>query len=148
MNEAALLHNSLILGAILFAVGALGLVVRRNMIVMFLCAEMMLQGVSVSLVAWGRFHNDFGGQMLVIFILTVAACEAGLALALFVVLFQRSGSLDITYWQDLREDNQPAFVDHEVPEPEEGEKPIWPHLTPAGVEPPANPEKELHRSRV
>lgn len=148
MNEAALLHNSLILGAILFAVGALGLVVRRNMIVMFLCAEMMLQGVSVSLVAWGRFHNDFGGQMLVIFILTVAACEAGLALALFVVLFQRSGSLDITYWQDLREENQPAFVDREVPEPEDGEEPVWPHLTPAGIEPPANPEKERHRSRV
>lgn len=148
MNEAALLHNSLMLGAILFAVGMVGMIVRRNMIVMFLCAEMMLQGVSVSLVAWGRFHNDFGGQMLVIFILTVAACEAGLGLALFVVLFHRSGNLDITYWQELREENQTAFVDREVPVPEDGEKPIWPHLTPSGVEPAANPEKELHRSRV
>lgn len=148
MNEAALLNNSLILGAILFGVGMVGMIARRNMIVMFLCAEMMLQGVSVSLVAWGRYHNDFGGQMLVIFILTVAACEAGLALALFVVLFQRSGSLDITYWQELREENQPAFVDREVPEAEDAAKPTWPHLAPAGIEPPRNSEKELHRSRV
>ncbi len=147
MSEAALLHNSLMLGAILFAVGMVGMVVRRNMIVMFLCAEMMLQGVSVSLVAWGRFHNDFGGQMLVIFILTVAACEAGLGLALFVVLFHRSGNLDITYWQELREENQAAFMDREVPE-EDREKTIWPQLTPSGVEPAANPEEELHRSRV
>jgi NADH-quinone oxidoreductase subunit K len=148
MNEAALLHNSLILGVILFGVGLVGMLTRRNMIVMFLCAEMMLQGVAVSLVAWGRYHNDFGGQMLVIFILTVAACEAGLALALFVVLFQRSGSLDITYWQELREENQAAFVDHDVPESEEGAKPIWPTLTPSGIEPAANPEKVIHRSRV
>ena len=49
MNEAALLHNSLILGAILFGVGLVGMLTRRNMIVMFLCAEMMLQGVAVSL---------------------------------------------------------------------------------------------------
>jgi NADH-quinone oxidoreductase subunit K len=148
MNEAALLHNSLILGAVLFGIGMVGMIVRRNMIVMFLCAEMMLQGVAVSLVAWGRFHNDFGGQMLVIFILTVAACEAGLALALFIVLFQKSGNLDITYWQELREANQPAFVDQEVPEAEDAAKPTWPTLTPAGIEPPKNPEKELHRSRV
>ena len=57
---------------------------------MFLSAEMMLQGVSVSLVAWGRFHNDWGGQMLVIFILTVAACEAAIALALVLMLFQQT----------------------------------------------------------
>ena len=148
MPEAALLHNSLIFGAILFGLGALGVLVRRNMTVMFLSAEMMLQGVSVSLVAWGRYHNDFGGQMLVIFILTVAACEAGLGLALFVVLFHQTGSLDITYWQELREDNQPAFVDRMVPEPVDGMKPIWPHLTPAGVEPAEDPQEELHRSHV
>ena len=59
-----------------------GFLSRRNMIVMFLSAEIMLQGVSVSLVAWSRFHNDFGGQMLVLFIIAVAACEAAIALAL------------------------------------------------------------------
>src|SRR5438477_6391806 len=100
MNEAALLHNSLLVGAALFALGLVGFLVRRNMIVMFLCAEMMLQGVSVSLVAFGRYHGSLGlpgawdGQMLVIFIVTVAACEAGIAMALILMLAQRGGNLD------------------------------------------------------
>ena len=74
MNESALLQNYLLVGSLLFGIGLVGFFSRRNMIVMFLAAEMMLQGVSVSLVAWGRFYNDWGGQVLVIFILTVAAC--------------------------------------------------------------------------
>ena len=79
-------ENYLIVGALLFGIGLVGFFSRRNMIVMFLSAEMMLQGVSVSLVAWGRYHNDWGGQMLVIFILTVAACEAAIALAVVLTL--------------------------------------------------------------
>ena len=102
-QEYALLHNYLIVGALLFGIGMIGFLSRRNMILMFLSAEMMLQGVSVSLVAWGRFHNDFGGQMLVVFIIAVAACEAAIALALILVLFRRRGSLDIVLWHDLRE---------------------------------------------
>ena len=89
-NEIALLNNYLIVGALLFGIGLVGFLSRRNMIVMFLSAEMMLQGVSLSLVAWSRFHNDFGGQMLVIFIIAVAACEAAIALALVLMLFQRT----------------------------------------------------------
>ena len=79
-HEIALLNNYLIVGALLFGIGMVGFLSRRNMIVMFLSAEIMLQGVSVSLVAWSRFHNDFGGQMLVLFIIAVAACEAAIAL--------------------------------------------------------------------
>ena len=91
MNEQALLENYLVVGALLFGIGLVGFFSRRNMIVMFLSAEMMLQGVSLSLVAWGRYHNDWGGQMLVIFILTVAACEAAIALAVVLTLFHKSG---------------------------------------------------------
>jgi NADH-quinone oxidoreductase subunit K len=147
MNEAALLYNYLVIGGLLFAIGLVGFLVRRNMIVMFLAAEMMLQGVSVSLVAWGRYHDDWGGQMMVIFTIAVAACEAGIALALVLMLFQRSGNLDLTIWQDLREDGQPAFVDREVPE-EHVEDRTWPILTPAGVEPEVDEDELLHRSRV
>ncbi len=64
MHESALLQNSLLLGAALFSIGLVGFLSRRNMIVMFLCAEMMLQGVSISLVAWGRWHNNWDGQVL------------------------------------------------------------------------------------
>ena len=116
MNESALLVNYLAIGAMLFGIGLVGFFSRRNMIVMFLAAEMMLQGVSVSLVAWSRWHNDWGGQMLVIFILTVAACEAAIALALVLMLYQRSKSLDIAFWHGLREDSLPAYADHEIPE--------------------------------
>ena len=147
MNESALLVDYLVVGAILFGVGLVGFFSRRNMIVMFLCAEMMLQGVALSLVAWGRYHNDWGGQMLVIFILTVAACEAAIALALVLTLFQRSGTLDIAAWQQLREDNQAPYVDQEVPEVPD-RKPQWPHLTPAGIEPPHDKEELTHRTYV
>ena len=99
------------------------------------------------MVAWGRFHSDWGGQSLVIFILAVAACEAAIAMALVLMLFQRKGNLDVVAWQSLREANQPEFVDEEEPAPAE-DKPIWPHLTPAGVEPEHEPEEEVYRSRV
>jgi len=147
MNEISLLYNFLAVGAALFALGIIGFLTRRNMIVMFLCAEMMLQGISVSLVGWGRYHNDWNGQMLVIFIITVAACEAGIAMALILMLAQRTGKLDAAAWQDLREEGQPAYVDREVPEERTGDL-AWPHLTPAGIQPPIDQDALRHRSRV
>ena len=153
MNEIALLYNFLFVGGVLFALGLVGFVVRRNLIVMFLCAELMLQGVSVSLIGWGRYHGSlgnagaWGGQMLVIFIITVAACEAGIAMALILMLGRRLGKLDSAGWQQLREDGQPIYVDREVPE-ERGEDRVWPHLTPAGIKPAFGPETEFHRPRV
>ena len=147
INEVSLLYNTLALGGILFALGLIGFLVRRNLIVMFLCAEMMLQGVSVSLVGFGRYHNDWGGQMLVIFMITVAACEAGIAMALILMLAQRAGKLDSAAWQELREEGQPPFVDHEVPE-ERAEDRVWPELTPAGVQPAINPQDQFYRPRV
>lgn len=134
-HDLATLNSYLTVGAMLFGIGLTGFLSRRNMIVMFLSAEMMLQGVSLSLVAWGRFHADLGGQMLVIFIIAVAACEAAIALAMVLVLFERRGKLDIAAWQDLREANQPPFEDVELP-PEPSDHPQeWPHLSVAGVEP-------------
>jgi NADH-quinone oxidoreductase subunit K len=148
MDELALLEGYLVTGALLFGIGLVGFFSRRNMIVMFLSAEMMLQGISVNLVAWGRYHNDWGGQMLVIFILTVAACEAAIALAVVLSLFHQSGSLDIAVWQQLREDNQPPYVERPesaMPEPAE---PSWPKLTPAGREPEPDMEDISHRMHV
>ena len=148
MDEVALLQNFLIIGGLLFGLGLIGFISRRNMIVMFLCAEMMLQGISVSLVAWGRFHNDWGGQMRVIFILTVAACEAAIALAVVITLYQRSGSLDIAEWTLNREADRPAYIDREVPEDQDDAKPTWPILTPSGIDPKTTPEDVPFRSHV
>src|SRR5204862_5967460 len=152
MSEAALLHNSLLVGAALLCLGLIGFLVRRNMIVMFLCAEMMLQGISINAIGWGRYHGSqglpgaWGGQMLVIFIITIAACEAGIAMVLVLMLARRSGKLDSAAFQDLREEGVPAFVDQQVPE-ERTQDHIWPHLTPAGIEPPRDPDIIIHRPR-
>jgi NADH-quinone oxidoreductase subunit K len=145
-NEIALLNNYLIVGALLFGIGMVGFLSRRNMIVMFLSAEIMLQGVSLSLVAWSRFRNDFGGQMLVLFIIAVAACEAAIALALILMLFARRGSLDIADWQQLREANQPPFADGPLPPPEPDEP--LPRLPLAGVAPEISREEIEYRPKV
>ncbi len=145
--EQALLHNYLLVGALLFAIGMVGFVVRRNMIVVFLCAEMMLQGVALSLVGWSRYFNDWGGQMLTLFIITVAACEAAIALALILMLARQTGKLDLADWQDLREEGAPPYVDHLIPEQQESPA-VWPHLTPAGQAPEVDEETLLHRDRV
>jgi NADH-quinone oxidoreductase subunit K len=147
MSEIDLLQHYLVVGGLLFGIGMIGFVLRRNMIVMFLSAEMMLQGVSLNLVAWGRYHHHFGGQMMVLFIIAVAACEAAIGLALIVALFQKSGRLDAAFWNDLREEGQPAFVDQNLPEERSDER-LWPHLTPSGVAPVVDPEELAHRSRI
>ena len=102
-----ILRNYLLVGAALFALGMLGFLSRRNLIVMFLSAEMMLQGMALTLVGFGRYHGNWTGQVFTIVILTVAACEASIALALIVVLYNRRSSLDVTLWQDIREPGVP-----------------------------------------
>ena len=136
------LYNFLIVGAALFALGAIGFLARRNLIIMFLCAEMMLQGVTINLVAFSRYHGNLQGQSFTLFILTVAACEAAIALALILVLYRQRGSLDVSVWQDLREPGQDATVDEEPLPVEAVEE--QPHLTPAGREPKAREETTSH----
>ena len=128
------LHDYLIVGAILFALGAIGFLARRNLIIMFLSAEMMLQGVTINLVAFARYWGNLHGQVFTLFILTVAACEAAIALALILMLFKSRGSLDVSLWQELREPGQEPTIDEEPLPPLPREEPL-PRLTPAGPEP-------------
>jgi NADH-quinone oxidoreductase subunit K len=147
MTPAPLVLDGLVVGAILFALGLVGILARRNLIVMFLCAELMLQGISVSLVAWSRHHGDWGGHVLVIFVLTVAACEAAVALVFVLQAFARTGRLDSAAWQSLRESHLPRTVDHELPAVDT--LPLkFPKLTPAGVEPPVDHDVLLEREHV
>jgi NADH-quinone oxidoreductase subunit K len=143
MNPIATLHNYLIVGAILFVLGMIGFLARRNFIIMFLSAEMMLQGVAINLVAFGRYRGNLQGQGFVLFMLTVAACEAAIALALVLMLYRSRRSLDVSVWQELREPGQEATMDEESLAPPEPEAPL-PKLSPAGVE----PEQRQERSHV
>jgi NADH-quinone oxidoreductase subunit K len=137
------LWHYLSVAATLFGIGLIGFLTRRNLITMFLCAEMMLQGVAINFVAFARFHGNLQGQVFVLFILSVAACEAAIALALILMLYRRGKSLDSSEWQSLRELGVPPSVDSEpllqpaaVPEDE--------HLQPAGVRPAPTAQEAAH----
>ena len=101
MGVVALQHY-LSVGAILVGIGLVGFVTRRNLIVLFLCTELMFQGVLVNLVAFGAYHGNLAGQAFTIFVLVVAAAEASLALGLVVLLFRRKNTLNADAWRDLR----------------------------------------------
>ena len=79
----------LTLAAILFVVGAVGLLVRRNVLVMFMCVELMLNAVNLTFVTFSRLLNDIGGQSLVFFVLVVAAAEVVVGLGIIVAIFRR-----------------------------------------------------------
>lgn len=110
----------LLIGATLFALGTIGFVTRRNLIIVFLCTEMMFQGIIVTLVAFGRYPiatpiladgplarvapPGVDGQVFSLFLLSVAAAEAALGLALVVLLYRYRGTLDSQAWTSLRDD--------------------------------------------
>src|SRR5688500_4970775 len=101
MSELAL-QRYLAVGAIMFVIGLIGFMTRRNLIVLFLCTELMFQGVAINFIAFGRYHNNFHGQAFVIFVLVIGAAESSLALGLVVLLFRRRNRLDADAWRDLK----------------------------------------------
>ncbi len=100
--SALTLNHYLFVSAVMFTLGLVGFLTRRNLIIMFLCTELMFQAAGLALIAFSRFHLNHTGQTFVIFVLTVAAAEAALALALVVLLFRRRESLDASLWRDLK----------------------------------------------
>lgn len=99
----------LIVGGALFALGLIGFITRRNLIIMFLCTEMMFQGIIVNLVAFGRFPLagnpvNWDGQNFALFLIAVAAAEAALGLAIVVLLYRHRGTLDANAWCLLRDE--------------------------------------------
>ena len=131
---ATALESQLVVGAILFILGIIGFLTRRNLILIMLSAELMLHGVSVNLTAFSRYHGNPQGQVFTIFVLTIAACEAGLALSLILSLYQRRKSLDVFLWGKLGEDDLPVFSGPPAPSTVSHTDPNadLPHLTPAG----------------
>jgi NADH-quinone oxidoreductase subunit K len=132
-----LTQQLLLFGAALFAIGLVGFLTRRSMILMFLSLEMMLAGVSVNFVAFSQEHKNYQGQIMAVMILTVAACEAALALALVVSLFRRKQTLDVAVWSEL---NETPMVGQVEKQEIVLEKPFdHPLLTPSGLDPLINP---------
>ena len=88
-----LLHY-LILSMLLFTIGAVGFIIKRNIIVMFLCVELMLNAVNLSFVAFSSFLNQVDGQIIVFFVMVIAAVEAAVGLAITIVLYRNRNTLN------------------------------------------------------
>lgn len=84
----------LVLSAVLFTLGVIGVLVRRNAIVIFMCIELMLNAVNVSFVAFAHYLNSMQGQMFVFFTMTVAAAEAAVGLAIIVAIFRNKETVN------------------------------------------------------
>ena len=85
----------LALSAVLFIIGAAGALARRNAIVVFMCIEIMLAGVGIAFVTFSRVNQSLDGIFMVLFIMAVAAAEAAVGLAIFVLMYRRRGSIDL-----------------------------------------------------
>lgn len=90
------LSHYLVLGGILFTLSVAGIFInRKNVILLLMCIELMLLAVNMNFVAFSRYLGDLGGQVFVFFILTVAAAEAAIGLAILVLLFRSKQSIDV-----------------------------------------------------
>jgi NADH-quinone oxidoreductase subunit K len=93
----------LILAAILFAIGIIGIFLnRKNLIVLLMAIELMLLAVNLNFVAFSHYLHDLAGQLFVFFILTVAAAESGIGLAILVVLFRNLSTIDVDELDSLK----------------------------------------------
>ena len=90
------LDHYLVVSALLFCLGLLGVVIRRNLIVMYMGLELMLNAANLALVAFSHFNADLHGQILVFFIITVAATEVAVGLALIVAIYRKRQTTDVT----------------------------------------------------
>jgi NADH-quinone oxidoreductase subunit K len=93
--------QTLVLAAVLFSIGVVGVIVRRNAIILFMCVELMLNAVNLSFVAFSRSHG-IDGQVFVFFVMTVAAAEAAVGLALVISIFRHMESVDVKNFNLLR----------------------------------------------
>ena len=99
---AVTLNHYLALSAILFTIGTLGVFLRKNVITVLLSIEIMLNAVNLTFVAFGRYNGDVNGQIIVFFVMTVAAAEAAVGLAIIIALFRHRESLNPEAFTSLK----------------------------------------------
>jgi NADH-quinone oxidoreductase subunit K len=92
----------LILSVLMFVIGIVGVLVRRNAIVIFMCLEMMFNAANLAFVAFASYYNALDGQLFVFFVLTVAAAEVAVGLALMVAIFRAKRSIDVDQMSSLK----------------------------------------------
>ena len=101
MLHIGILHY-LLVGALLFLIGMVGVITRRNVVIIFMSIELMLLAVNMNFIAFSHYLHDISGQVFVFFILTVAAAESAIGLAILVVLFRNRGSINVADIDSLK----------------------------------------------
>ncbi len=96
------LHYYIVLSMVLFALGIAGVTTRRNPIMIFMSIELMLNAVNLSLIAFGRYLGDAGGQMLTIFVMAVAAAEVSVGLGILIAIFRTKDNVDVDVLNGLK----------------------------------------------
>jgi NADH-quinone oxidoreductase subunit K len=96
------LNNYIILASILFAIGIMGVLIRKNIIIIFMAIELMLNAVNLLLIAFSVHHNDTDGQVFVFFIMAVAAAEITVGLAILMMIYRNTGSASIDTLKNLK----------------------------------------------
>jgi NADH-quinone oxidoreductase subunit K len=96
------LEHYLVVSAALFSLGLMGVILRRNLLVMYMSLELMLNAANLALVSFSRFNNDLDGQIMVFFIITVAAAEVAVGLALIVALYRKKRTAHVEDLTTLR----------------------------------------------
>ncbi|MEP6834749.1 MAG: NADH-quinone oxidoreductase subunit NuoK [Gemmatimonas sp.] len=96
-----MINDAIIISAVLFAIGVVGVLTRRNAIILFMCVELMLNAVNLSFIAFSKLHG-VTGQVFVIMVMTIAAAEAALGLAIVIAVFRHVGSVDLAELKLLR----------------------------------------------
>ncbi|MCX7728662.1 MAG: NADH-quinone oxidoreductase subunit NuoK [Bacteroidia bacterium] len=93
----------MLLSAVLFTIGAVGVMARRNSIIIFMCIELMLNAVNILLVAFSTLHQNADGQVFVFFVMTVAAAEVAVGLAILTMIFKNIRSIDTNLLSNLKD---------------------------------------------
>lgn len=96
------LSHYLVLSAVLFTMGFLGVLFRRNVIVIMMCIELMLNAVNLTFIAFSKFSGRIDGQIMVFFVMTIAAAEAAVGLAIIVSIFKRYREVNIRFFEHLK----------------------------------------------
>lgn len=102
MAETIPLSYYLALSAVLFGMGTLGVLIRRNPLIIFMSIELMLNSANLAFVAFARSFNILSGQLFVLFVMTVAAAEVAVGLALIVIIFRKKHSIDVDLMNSLK----------------------------------------------
>jgi NADH-quinone oxidoreductase subunit K len=97
-----MIAEALFVSAVLFSIGVVGVLTRRNAIILFMCAELMLNAVNLSFVAFAKMHGDVTGHVFVIMVMTIAAAEAAVGLAIIISVFRHFGTVDLAALRSLR----------------------------------------------